>query len=861
MLPHATHRRRQASCFITILAAIAMTISPAVVAAQQPPARGGGTRSIEERTAGMRKLDGFFPLYWDSTAGQLFMEIPRFNTEVLHLAGLGAGLGSNDIGIDRGGLQGSRIVRFERVGPKVLMVQPNYDFRSSSTNPAEVRAVRDAFARSVLWGFSVAAESEGGRRVLVDVTDFLLRDATNLAGRLTPGSYRLDNTRSTIYMPMTQNFPKNTEMEAELTFIAQPGAGGRGGGAFFEGVGSVAASAEAASVRVHQSFVELPDSNYTPRVYDPRAGFFGTTWEDYSAPLGEPMTKRFISRHRIEKRDPRAAVSEPVKPITYYLDPGTPEPIRSALLDGARWWNQAFEAAGYRNGFRVELLPEGASSMDIRYNVINWVHRSTRGWSSGASVTDPRTGEIIKGVVTLGSLRVRQDWMIAEGLLQPYRNGDEQTPEIRAWALQRMRQLSAHEVGHTLGLGHNYYNSDAGRISVMDYPHPLVTLRPDGTLDHSQVYADGIGDWDKVAIEYGYRDFPEGTNEAPALQQILDRAWARDVRYMTNQDVGASARVDQWANGTDAGAELTRMLEVRRVALSRFGENAIKRGMPMAQMEEVLVPLYLHHRYQVESAASTLGGMHYIYALRGDGREPVRMASAAEQNGALRSLMSALTPAALALPDAIVKKIPPRPAGYGRTRELFPRYTGQMFDAVTPAIVAAQHVVGTILTSDRAARLVEQKALDPSLPGLEEVIDALNAASFNATVRNPYEAEVKRAVERVVVDELIDLAGSAPMSQVRAIATLHLQRRASELGRGEQGGAPSSARRGSATSSAAHSALLASDITRFLTRPATAVAVRVPSPDVPPGAPIGEPGMDWLRRMEPPCSLYESIWW
>ncbi len=861
MLPHATHHRRRASCFITTLVAVAMTIGPAVVIAQQPAARGAASRSIEDRTAGFRKLDGFFPLYWDSTAGQLFMEIPRLNTEVLHVVGLAAGLGSNDIGIDRGGLQGSRIVRFERVGPKILMVQPNYDFRSSSTNPAEVRAVRDAFARSVLWGFTVAAESDAGRRVLVDVTDFLLRDATNLAGRLTPGSYRLDNTRSTIYMPMTQNFPKNTEMEAELTFIAQPGAGGgRGGGAFFEGVGSVAASSEAASIRVHQSFVELPDSNYTPRAYDPRAGFFGTTWEDYSTPLGEPMTKRFISRHRIEKRDPRAAISLPVKPITYYLDPGTPEPVRSALLDGARWWNQAFEAAGYRDGFRVELLPEGASSMDIRYNVINWVHRSTRGWSSGASVTDPRTGEIIKGVVTLGSLRVRQDWMIAEGLLQPYGNGDEQTPEIRAWALQRMRQLSAHEVGHTLGLGHNYYNSEAGRISVMDYPHPLVTLRPDGTLDHSQVYADGIGDWDKVAIDYGYRDYPDGTTEAPALQQILDRAWTRDVRYMTNQDVGASARVDQWANGTDAGAELMRMLEVRRVALSRFGENAIKRGMPIAQMEEVLVPLYLHHRYQVESAASTLGGMHYIYALRGDGREPVRMASAAEQTGALRALMSALSPAALALPDAIVKKIPPRPSGYGRTRELFPRYTGQMFDAVTPAVVAAQHVVGTLLTADRAARLVEQKALDPSLPGLEDVLAALNTASFNATVRNPYEAEVKRAVERVVIDELIDLAGSAPMSQVRAIATLQLQRRAAVLGRAGQGAGASSAQ-GSATSAAAHAALLSSDITRFLTRPATAVAVRLPGPDVPPGAPIGEPAMDWLRRVESACSMYDRIWW
>ncbi len=855
-----------ASRSLTLLGLAALTAVPA--AGQQ--GRGGGAqalRTIEDRTASMRKIDGFFPLFWDSAGGQLFMEIPRLNSEVLHVMGLGAGLGSNDIGLDRGGLMGSRIVMFERTGPRVMMVQPNYDFRSSSTNPAEVRAVRDAFARSILWGFPVAAESDGGRRVLVDLTDFLIRDANNIAQRLTPGSYRLDNTRSSVYMPMTMNFPKNTEMEAELTFISQPGGGagggrgGGGGGAFFEGVSSVAATGEAASIRVHTSFVELPDTNYTPRAYDPRSGFFGETWRDYSAPLEQPQLQRFIARHRLEKVNPRAPVSEAVKPIVYYLDPGTPEPVRSALLDGARWWNQAFEAAGYRNAFRVELLPEGVSSMDIRYNVINWVHRSTRGWSSGASVTDPRTGEILKAVVTLGSLRVRQDWMIAEGLLQPYRNGDEQTPEIRAWALQRMRQLSAHEVGHTLGLGHNYYDSDAGRISVMDYPHPLVTLRADGTLDHSQVYDDGIGEWDKVAIAYGYQDFPDGTNEAQALQRILDQGWVRDIKYMTNQDLGAHARVNQWSNGTDAGAELTRMLAVRRAALSRFGENAIKRGMAMAQIEEVLVPLYLHHRYQVEAASNVVGGMHYIYAMRGDGREPMRMATAAEQRNALNALMAAISPSTLALPPELLKKIPPRPSGFGRSRELFPRYTGLMFDAVSPAVTAADHVVSTLMTADRAARLVEQKSLDPTLPGLDDVIDALFAGSFGATARTPYEAEVKRAVERVVVDELMDLAGSAPMSQVRAIATLKLQRRGLELGRTAVAALSNGGGNGN-DADVAQANLLSADITRFLTRPANPVATRFAAPTAPPGAPIGDPAMNWLRWLEPDCTWIEwRSWW
>jgi hypothetical protein len=522
-------------------------------------------------------------------------------------------------------------------------------------------------------------------------------------------------------------------------------------------------------------------------------------------------------------------------------------------MEGARWWNQAFEAAGYRNAFRVEPLPDGASPLDIRYNVINWVHRSTRGWSYGGSVDDPRTGEIIKGVVTLGSLRIRQDILIAEGLLAPYATGDETPAFLTEWGLARIRQLSAHEVGHTLGLAHNYYNSRAGRISVMDYPHPLVTLKPDGTLDHSQVYDTGIGEWDKVAIAYGYQDFPERTDEPAALARILEQAWVGEIRFLSNQDIETTPEADQWANGTDVAAELDRMMAVRRAALARFGERAIRRGAPLATLEEALVPLYLHHRYQVDAAASAVGGLRYVYALRGDGRRPVEPVSGAAQRAALTALAATLAPGELTLPESLLRTLPPRPMGYGRTRELFPRNTGMAFDAVTPAAVAAGLVVGTVLEPSRAARLVEQHAADPTMPGLEEVIDTLLSAAFAAPGRSAYEAEVARAVQRVVLEGLMDLAATAGMPQVRAVATLRLERRLEELRAG--GAAPDEA-------TAAHLGLLASDIDRFLTRPGPVVGP-TSSPATPPGAPIGQAmgqaTMDWLKLADPGCSWPDSV--
>ena len=546
-----------------LLPSLVLLLNSAIAAAGQTGSA-PEKKTVASKTAGLRKFDGFFPLYWDDATGKMWLEIGQFDHEFLYITALSAGVGSNELGLDRGSMNPALVVQFQRSGPKVLLIESNYRFRATSEDPAQRRAETDSFARSALWGFDVAAEENG--RVLVDATTFFLRDNARVSERLArqkQGAYHVDPTRSAFYLPLTKAFPRNTEIETTITLTGEPTG---------KLVAEVTPSPEAVTVREHQSFVALPEPGYTPRLQDPRAGYFSTEFIDFSAPVDKPVVTRYIARHRLEKKDPTAAVSDPVTPLIYYVDPGAPEPIRKALIEGARWWNQAFESAGFRNAFQVRVLPLDVDPMDVRYNIIQWVHRSTRGWSYGNSIIDPRTGEIVKGIVSLGSLREHQDYLIFEGLMAPHVPGHDTTQLLTDAVYARLRQLAAHEVGHTLGLEHNYIASTQGRSSVMDYPGPRVDIRPDNTLDLSHAYAVGIGDWDKVSIQWGYSQFPPGTNDRRALNKIIIDAAARGLTFITDADSrppGSPHPLSHlWDNGGNAVDELQHLLKVRSLALS-----------------------------------------------------------------------------------------------------------------------------------------------------------------------------------------------------------------------------------------------------------------------------------------------------
>lgn len=711
-------------------------------------------------------MPGYYDLYWDNANGRLLIDVGNLNEQFLYQASLSRGVGSNDLGLDRGQLGATKVVEFERSGPKILLVQHNLDYRAGTDNPDELNAVDESFARSVIWGFEVLGERDGS--ILVDATDFLIRDAHRITARLArseEGEFSPDPSRSAIYMPNTKAFPDNSEVEAIVTFIGQ---------ATGPWLPTVTPDSESFSVHLHHSFIRLPDDNFEPVPFDPRSGFYGIDFLDYATPVGDSLQVSFAERHRLEKKDPDADVSEAVEPIIYYVDRGAPEPIRSALMDGTAWWNQAFEAAGYKDAFQVRLLPEDADPMDVRYNIVQWVHRSTRGWSYGGGITDPRTGEIMKGKVTLGSLRVRQDYLIAEGLLAPY--DDEEKPDaMMEMALARIRQLAAHEVGHTLGLGHNMAASTQGRASVMDYPHPLIKFDDDGDLDLSDAYAADIGEWDSRAITWGYQDFPEGADDQAGRDQIMADTIDSGFVYVADSDARAVSSAhplgNLWDNGADAIEELNHLLNVRAFALGRFSEKNIRPGQSMATLEEVLVPLYLLHRHQLIAAGKFIGGHEFTYAIRGDGQAISSPVPADRQRVAIAALINTLSPAVLRVPENVLQLIPPRPPGNPKSRETFPTSTGKIFEPIGAAQSAASLTLEVLLDPSRAARMIASSARNVTAPGFDEVTDDLLRASWYAPQLSGIDAELQRTTNSLVLERLMLLAINKDAdSQVRAIA-------------------------------------------------------------------------------------------
>jgi hypothetical protein len=733
--------------------------------------------TIAEKTVSMRAFPGFFIDYWDEREGKLWLRIDKWNTPFLFYESLPDGVGANDIGLDRGQPGSVYVAHFERSGPRVLLVAENQEHRAVTDDADQRRAIREAFAESVLWGFKI--EAEDGGAVLVDATAMFLSDAHQVSAKLAAtkqGSFELDSDRSAIYLPSTRNFPENTDVESILTFRVS-GDKEKGPGEF---VKEVTPNPRAITVHEHFSFIQSPPAGFRSRDYDPRSGYFNITYMDFATPVDEPIVKRKIARFRLAKKDQSASVSAPVKPIVYYVDRAIPEPIRSAVVEGASWWNQAFTTAGYKDAFKVELLPEGVDPMDVRYNVIEWTPRATRGWSYGTAVVDPRTGEIINGHVNLDALRIRQVFLIAQGLLDPFGKNPEALAKANAMALARIRQLSAHETGHTLGLMHNFVGSILNRASVMDYPAPKVTLDANGSVDVSDAYAVGIGAWDKVTIAYGYSDFSPGTNELNALDKILNEASSNGLLFLTDQDArplgSASPVTHLWDTGSDDVEGLKQVMAVREAALGKLSEDAIRMHTPAATLEDVLVPVYLYHRYQVVAVAKSIGGLNYTFNLRGSSEKNPEIVPAQQQRNAIHAVLDTLSPQVLAVPQSLLEIIPPRPPDYPASHENFASRTSPAFDALAPAEAAAEIVASVLFQPERDERMIEYHARSAENPGFDELVDNVLAATWKAPAVSGYSGAVQRTVNAVVLAHLSTLAGeeTAP-DQVREIALLKLE--------------------------------------------------------------------------------------
>jgi len=747
--------------------------------------------SIKSKTQGMEAMPGLVNLYWDETKGDLYLQIDKLEEEFIYQVSLASGLGSNPVSLDRGQLGHTFIIEAKKVGPKIFFLENNYKFRANSDNPAERKAVKEAFAPSVQWGFDIVASSGGS--YLVKATDYFLRDTHGVIGslkRAKQGKFTLDKKRSSFHLERTKAFPKNTEVETSLTFASKdPG----------KLVNAVAANGGSITLRQHHTFMEAP-TGYQTREDDSRIGSLGITYQDYGTAIEEDLFVRLAGRHRLLKKDPLAEKSEAVEPIVYYLDSGTPEPIRSALMEGAMWWNEAFEAAGFIDAFQMKILPEGADPQDSRYNMIHWTHRRSRGYSYGSFIMDPRTAEIIKGNVNLGSLRLRQDYLHGRKVLgsAPQTNSSQlcklsEAPNFDylakiasgndkaavAMALARVRQLSAHEVGHTLGLPHNFMASSYGRESVMDYPAPLIKI-DNGKIDISDAYAVGIGEYDKLSIRWLYGEFPKAT-EQQELDKIVKESIDRGLIFMDHSNnkftKAANPKASVWDNGDDLVKHLEHEYKVRRIALDNFGPQLLRQGEAMSNLERLLLPIYMHHRFQLNAAAQTLGGADYRNAYKGDGQMTVQIVPGKDQLHALDVILQSLAPSFLKLPETALDKIPPAAARQNQG-EVFAGRTNLVFDDRAVIEASAALSIDQLLRPQRMERLLSFESRG-DYPSLTLVIERLISTGWGrSTAKDQTERDIEAIVQQLVVSKL---AGAAAHKETSSAARAVINKQLLEL--------------------------------------------------------------------------------
>jgi hypothetical protein len=774
----------------------------------------------------MTRQDGLLPLYLDQQGEKLYLEIPHDSMRVLYFLSLATGLGSNPIGLDRGAEQGAYVARFDRHGDRVLLLLENWQYRSSATdNPDHRRTVAEAFPASVIASLPLVADS--GDRLLVDATAFVFRDWVDVAGTLArsnEGNYSVARDRSALYLPGTKAFPTNTEIDVALGYTLSGGRPGRI-------VSSIVPDGRAFTLRQHLSFLALPDDRYQPRDQDPRVGYFGITFKDYAQPLQGALERSWISRHRLERVDPTDPSSPFRDPIVYYIDRGIPEPIRTAVKEGVSWWVDAFARAGLAGAFVVRDLPPDVDPMDARYNVVQWENRNERGWSIGGALGDPRTGEIIKGMARLDSHRERTDYNLYAGLM-----GAASSAADTAFVLARSRQKAAHEVGHTLGLAHNYIASTYDRGSVMDYPPPRTRVDAAGEIQVDDAYAVGPGPYDVWAIHWGYGIFPAASTR-DSLDAIVAEGLQRGYLYLSDGDArpdnASDPRTNLWDDDATPAEFLDHTMAVRRVALARFGLRNIRPGDPLTLLQERFVPVYLMHRFALSSLARAIGGMEYSNAVSGDGQQATRPVPAAQQRAALHQLLGALDPAELAIPDSVVTLLGPASRPFGELHDVFAGRTYPAFDALAAARSLAQLIVDDILQGERAGRLVQFASRAEDALSLDETIDSLVDYTWHRPApAGRHLAALQRVTQRAVADRLLGLASDVRVSpEARAIADYRIAALAEVAARRARASAPTATR--------AHWSAIAEDFARWRER--HELPPLTPAFDAPPVAPFGEP--------------------